>query len=164
MTTSGTRRRRGSGSARKRGTGWEFRFRMNGVQQSLYGQTLADARKHADETRWARQQRSGCSPTVREWLAEWLALRRSSWRPQTWRAYDMYARQHIVPAIGDVRLDALTPVTSISCTRACSARSAPRQRFTHTVCCPQRSALLPGMATGCRLRSMMSRRRAGPLP
>jgi integrase len=45
---------------------------------------------------------------VRDWLAEWLALRQSSWRSQTWRAYNMYAQRHIIPTLGEVRLDALT--------------------------------------------------------
>src|SRR5207302_3586908 len=109
MTTSGKRGRRGGGSARKRGDRWEFRFRIGGSQHSVYGQTLTEARAKADGARCERQEQFARSPMVRDWIADWLALRRSSWRSQTWLAYNMYARCHIVPAIGDVRVDSLTP-------------------------------------------------------
>jgi len=106
MTTSRKRGRPGTGSARKRGARWEFRFRVSGTQHSVYGRTLAEVRRKAEATR-AEWQR-GLSPTVGDWLAQWLTLRRGAWRPQTWRAYNMYAQHHIVPTIGGVRLEALT--------------------------------------------------------
>ena len=106
MTTSRKRGRRGSGSARKRGERCEFRFRIAGEQHSVYGRTLAEVRSKAEATRadWQR----GLSPTVGDWLVQWLTLRRDAWRPQTWRAYNMYAQHHIIPTIGDVPLRSLT--------------------------------------------------------
>jgi integrase len=108
MTTSRKRGRRGAGSARKRGDRWEFRFRIGGEQHSVYGRTVADARAKADAAFGTKSRRQS-PPTVQEWLAEWLMLARSRLRPQTWLAYDMYVRNHIVPVLGQVRLDARTP-------------------------------------------------------
>jgi len=49
------------------------------------------------------------SPTIRTWLADWLARKRLNLRPQTWIAYEAQARPHVIPVIGHVRLDALLP-------------------------------------------------------
>lgn len=49
-------------------------------------------------------------PTLGEWLTTWLntvAVRRV--RPKTWEGYESYLRVHIVPALGQHRLDRLQP-------------------------------------------------------
>ena len=57
----------------------------------------------------AQPQSSVKSPTVAEWLAQWLTRKRARRAPQTVRPYESHARVHIVPLLGKVRLDALTP-------------------------------------------------------
>ena len=49
------------------------------------------------------------SPTVEEWLAEWLTRKKAKRAPQTVRPYRSHARVHIVPVLGKVRLNALKP-------------------------------------------------------
>jgi len=44
---------------------------------------------------------------VAEFLAGWLDRRQSQLRPQTWIPYESHVREHIVPAIGSIQLDAL---------------------------------------------------------
>ena len=67
-------------------------------------QALADTAAHEAEA-----PSVVASPTVRDWLAEWLTRKRATVRPQTYFAYEAHARLHIVPAIGNVLIDALTP-------------------------------------------------------
>ncbi len=102
------RQRPGTGSARQRGHRWEIRIFVDGRRVSLYGKTLEEAQDRADAAKRERR-RPGQAPTLRDWLAEWLELRRDQVRPQTWLSYEAHARLHIVPAIGTVRLDAITP-------------------------------------------------------
>jgi len=109
MARSRTRGRFGGGTARKRGDRWEFRFRLDGAQRSVYGRTVAETRVKADAARAEWRQRLAPSPTLRRWLDEWLAMRQGTLRAQTWLAYNMYVHRHIIPVLGDVRLAALTP-------------------------------------------------------
>ena len=102
------RQRQGTGTARQRGNRWEIRIFVDGRRLSVYGATQEEAQRKADAAKQQRR-RTGQAPTVRDWLAEWLQLRRDQVRPQTWLSYEAHARLHIVPAIGPVRLDALTP-------------------------------------------------------
>ena len=102
------RQRPGTGTARQRGNRWEIRIFVDGRRLSVYGATQEEAQRKADAAKQQRR-RTGQAPTVRDWLAEWLQLRRDQVRPQTWLSYEAHARLHIVPAVGPVRLDALTP-------------------------------------------------------
>ena len=102
------RQRRGTGTARRRGNLWEIRIIIGGRRLSVYGATQEEAQRKADAAK-RESRRPGQAPTVRDWLAEWLELRTDQVRPQTWLSYEAHARLHIVPAIGKVRLDALTP-------------------------------------------------------
>lgn len=100
--------RRGTGSHRIRRGRHEIRRMINGEYRAFRGRTLAEAEAKADAA--AHQPKlSVLSPRVRDWLAEWLHRKRANVRAQTWLAYETHARRHIVPAIGNVRLDALTP-------------------------------------------------------
>lgn len=51
----------------------------------------------------------GQQPTVEAFLQEWLASRRV--RPTTLRGYRSKLEQHVIPAIGSIRLDKLRPST-----------------------------------------------------
>src|SRR5487761_832476 len=101
------RQRRGSGTMRRRGDVWEYRVRGDDRQISFFGRTQGEAQSRADEAK--REQRFAAShaPTVRDWLAQWLEHRKSDLRPQTWYVYESQMRRHVLPVLGDVRLDAL---------------------------------------------------------
>ncbi len=163
MTTSRKRGRRGAGSARKRGDRWEFRFRLGGRQHSVYGRTLAEARRKAQAAR--AESRRPLSPTVGDWLAQWLALRRDAWRPQTWLAYNMYAQHHIVPTIGDVPIHALT-AEHIDQLHATMLRtvSATTTRHAHDVLASAlRAATRRGLPVSSAIRDVPPPRRSSPL-
>ena len=82
---------------------------MNG--RSYYGSTMAEAQTKALEDRRAVSSLSArrASPTLRDWLAEWLERKRYEVRPGTWVKYEQRCRIHIVPLLGDKKLLALTP-------------------------------------------------------
>jgi len=92
---------------RRRGDVWEYRVRVDDRQISFFGRTQGEAQSRADEAK--REQRFAAShaPTVRDWLAQWLEHRKSDLRPQTWYVYESQMRRHVLPVLGDVRLDAL---------------------------------------------------------
>lgn len=100
---------RGTGTVRHKADGRvELRVVVQGERRSFMGRTLAEAQAKADAARRQDQPRRRQSPTVEEWLAEWLTSNRDRLDPQTWGPYEQHARRHIVPAIGKVRLTALT--------------------------------------------------------
>jgi integrase len=111
VKTAGRRRRavRGTGTVRRKNDGrFELRVSVNGARRSFMGRTLAEAQAKADAAKANDEPRRGDSPTVEEWLAEWLEIGKDRLDPQTWRPYEQHARLHIVPAIGNTRLVALT--------------------------------------------------------
>ncbi len=103
------RQRRGTGTMRRRGNRWECRVRVAGQQISVYGRTQAEAQAKADQAKRERRFVASQSPSVRDWFARWLDLIRGTVAASTWATYERHGRIHIVPAIGDVRLDVLKP-------------------------------------------------------
>jgi integrase len=105
------RTRRGTGSHRIRNGRHQIRRVIAGRLRGFTAGTLAEAEALAEAARrGAEAQSVAASPTVRDWLAEWLTRQRARVRPQTYFAYEAHARLHIVPVIGQIRLDALTPL------------------------------------------------------
>ncbi|HXZ98819.1 MAG TPA: tyrosine-type recombinase/integrase [Candidatus Binatia bacterium] len=100
---------RGAGSVRRNGSSWQLRVVIDGVRRSFRAPTLVEARARADAARRAAEAPRGRSqsPTLRDWLATWLAARRPDLRPQAWRQYEIHARVWLVPVLGEVRLDEL---------------------------------------------------------
>lgn len=47
--------------------------------------------------------------TVGEYLEAWLPAIRRSIEPSTWESYERNVRNHLLPSLGDIRLQALTP-------------------------------------------------------
>src|SRR5205807_1331727 len=86
---------------------WEYRVRVDDRQISFFGRTQSEAQGRADEAK--REQRFAAShaPMVRDWLAQWLEHRKTDLRPQTWYVYESQMRRHVLPVLGDVRLDVL---------------------------------------------------------
>jgi integrase len=163
MTTSKKRGRRGTGSARKRGARWEFCFRISGTQHSVYGRTLAEVRRKAEAIR--AEWRRGSSPTVQDWLAQWLALRRGAWRPQTWRAYNMYAQHHLVPTIGDVPIHALTAdhIDQLHARMLCTVSATTTHHAHGVLSSARRSAARHGHQVSSAIHDVPPPRRASPL-
>jgi integrase len=52
---------------------------------------------------------SGRPPTVAQFLAQWLEGQRHALRPRTWEGYESVIRTRLVPELGRLRLDGLTP-------------------------------------------------------
>lgn len=48
-------------------------------------------------------------PTLAQWLSYWLESRKSELNPTTWHGYEASCRKWLVPIIGSVRLDSITP-------------------------------------------------------
>ena len=103
------RQLRGTGTIRRRGNRWECRIRVAGQQISVYRRTQTEAQAKADEARREHRQIRSQTPTVREWLGHWLERTRDALAVSTWTTYERHGRRYIVPVIGDVRLDMLTP-------------------------------------------------------
>lgn len=79
---------------------------------------------------------------VREYLEAWLPAIRGSVEPSTWESYERNVRNHLLPALGDIRLQALTPddLSALYATLAESGRrdgrgglSARTIQYCHTI-------------------------------
>jgi integrase len=84
----------------------------DGKRKSFYGKTRQEVA--AKLTAALRDKARGVMPaperqTVRDYLSSWLAANKARLEPGTWLRYEQYARLHIVPFLGRVRLAALTP-------------------------------------------------------
>lgn len=112
------RRGAGEGSIRRREDGrWEGRLDVGWrggrrLQRSVYGETRQQVR---DELRRLRDGRDGGldiahrPPRLSEYLEHWLAIWQDRVRPSTWSFYATIVRRHILPSLGQVRLDELSP-------------------------------------------------------
>lgn len=119
QTSERTGRKRGNaeGSIRQRPKDglWEARVSLpNGTRKSLYGKTRAEVARKLTEARRTLDQ-GLTMPTSRltlagfatQWLTETI---QPSCRPKTYRSYEQQVRNHIVPALGTVKLADLTPL------------------------------------------------------
>ncbi len=77
----------------------------------FYGRTRADVLEKLDAARQAQREGTlpvGRPPSLAQFLTTWLAA--LSLAPSTVRGYEQVVRVHLIPAIGHVRLDRLTPL------------------------------------------------------
>lgn len=84
------------------------------VRKSFYGRTQVEAKKKLDAARRAKSAGTlvASSPTVAQWMAEWMEKRRQppkALKPNTWNGYETKIRTYIVPALGKRRLSDLRP-------------------------------------------------------
>lgn len=90
--------------------GWEDGKRKRIVK---YGKTKAEAReklRRAEEDHRKGVSTSAASITVEQFLTRWLEdVVRQRNRASTYRSYEQIVRIHIVPAIGKVKIQELTP-------------------------------------------------------
>src|SRR5262252_178741 len=85
----------------------------SGRRRVFYGRTRQEAAEKLGEAVRARTQgtlTTGSRVTVAAFLNQWLGdVVKPSVRPWTYRGYEVLVRCHLIPEIGRVRLDKLTP-------------------------------------------------------
>ena len=108
------------GSIRRRSNGtWEGRY-SDGVnaegkqiQRSVYGKTKKEVADKLHAIFFQKQQGIYVTPTkvlVKDWLIEWLHnYAHITVRPSTYISYEGYIYNHIIPIIGDLPIQKLTP-------------------------------------------------------
>ncbi len=110
-----SRRGNGEGSIYQRSDGkWCAAVTVvGGRRRVLYGRTRQEVADKLIEALRARKEgtlTTGSRLTVAGYLDQWLRdVVKPSVRPWTYRGYEVLVRRHIVPEIGRVRLDKLTP-------------------------------------------------------
>src|SRR5947209_6606767 len=108
------RRSSGEGSVFQRADGyWCGAIRTGGKRRVVYAKTrkavaakLATLQQAASTGKLVETSRL----TVAGFLAEWLETRRTNLRPSTWASYEELLRLHVVPILGDLRLQNLRPL------------------------------------------------------
>jgi integrase len=115
---AGRRRGAGEGSIFQRKDGrWVGQLDLGVVSgrrrfRSVYGKQRRDVAERL--TQLLRERDTGTLPaagklTVGDYLTSWLSSRRSRLRPATRRGYGWLLQRHVLPEIGAVRLEKLTP-------------------------------------------------------
>ncbi len=116
------RRARGEGSIRQRKDGtWEARFVVGidpgtgkEIRKSVYAKTQKEVRKRMTEAVAAIDKddyREPCKMTLAQWLDIWEKDYLRSVKPSTVLNYTQHIKNHIKPALGAVRLDAINAHT-----------------------------------------------------
>ena len=119
MAESKKRRARGEGSIRQRKDGtWEARFVVGidpgtgkDIRKSVYAKTQKEVRKKMTEAIAALDKddyREPCKMTLDQWLDIWSKEYLGSVKPRTVADYKDNIKNHIKPALGAIKLDALT--------------------------------------------------------
>lgn len=119
MAESKKRRARGEGSIRQRKDGtWEARFVVGidpgtgkDIRKSVYAKTQKEVRKKMTEAIAALDKddyREPCKMSLAQWLDIWSKEYLGSVKPRTVVDYKDNIKNHIKPALGAVKLDALT--------------------------------------------------------
>lgn len=116
------RRARGEGSIRQRKDGtWEARFVIGidpgtgkEVRKSVYAKTQKEVRKKMTEAVAALDNGTYQAPdktTLATWLNEWLnTFCKNKVKPLTYQAYAGLIKNHIIPAIGNMKLQEVTGI------------------------------------------------------
>lgn len=113
---------KGSGTIRRRSNGrWEARYTVGHdpgtgkqIQRSVYGATQKEVRQKLAQAVAALDSGTYTAPnkvTVSQWMTEWLAtFCAGKVKPLTYRSYEGIIKNHIIPAIGAVELQAVKGV------------------------------------------------------
>ena len=110
----------GNGTIRQRPDGrWEGRITVGHdggsgkqIQRSVYGKTQKEVRIRLQEIAVSIDRGDYLEPhkmTVGEWLNQWLENYNDSAKHSTRISYEQHCRNHIIPALGSVKLTALRP-------------------------------------------------------
>lgn len=109
------------GSVRKRANGtWEARYSdgrdENGhqIQRSVYGKTRKEAVEKLHTILYQKQCGSYIQPSkllLKDWLYQWLhSYAEITVRPSTYISYEGYIYNHIIPELGNLLVQQITPV------------------------------------------------------
>ena len=119
MPRKSQRNAKGDGYIRHRSDGrWEGRYTVGRdpgsdkqIQKSVYGKTQAEVRKKLREMTTAIDDGCYIAPsklTVAKWMETWHSEYIVNVKQSTREAYGQHIKNHIVPALGAVKLSALT--------------------------------------------------------
>ena len=106
--------KRATTNVRQRKDGlWEGRYRADGNQRSVYGKTKKEARDKL--TQKLAEIESGefideTNMTVEQWMMEYINVYVMDVKESTMSGYMTSIRQHIIPALGNIKVKELTPV------------------------------------------------------
>ena len=121
MPKKATRSSAGSGTLRKRNEGrWEARYTVGTdpatgkqIQKSIYGKTQKEVREKLRKITSEIDEGSYFEPSdmrLKDWLDTWMKDYLKDVKPRTVASYCSTVKNHIKPALGRIRLKALTPV------------------------------------------------------
>lgn len=120
MRVKGSRAAQGSGNIRKRADGtWEARFTVGRdpgtgkqMQRSVYGKTKTEVRKKLAQAIAAIDSGTyfeAAKLNLAQWLDLWLETYvQDSVKPYTLKSYQTQVKNHIKPALGNIKLSALS--------------------------------------------------------
>ncbi len=107
------KRGRGEGTVYKVGRRYRAQVMVGGVRHRAYFETRKEALTWLAEVRLKAERgllREPSKATVADYLAFWLENgAKPSVRPPTYRQYEQYVRNYVVPVLGPLRLQALKP-------------------------------------------------------
>ncbi|HEX6349873.1 MAG TPA: tyrosine-type recombinase/integrase [Candidatus Dormibacteraeota bacterium] len=112
------RRGHGEGSIHRRPDGrWEARVDLgwqggHRARKSIYGATRQEVSRKLQQALRERELgtlRAGEQPRLADFLEGWLTSARPGLAAKSYIAYELYARRHIIPELGHLRLDRLRP-------------------------------------------------------
>lgn len=117
---SNTRQAQGSGTIRQRKDGtWEARYTLGRdpgtgkqVQKSIYGSTQKEVRQRLQQVQVEINNGAYVEPskmTIAQWLNVWMEEYTEGLKPASRISYKQHIKNHIAPALGQVKLQALTP-------------------------------------------------------
>lgn len=116
--SNGKRRGAGEGLVRQRADGrWEARLSLGWrdgkrVRRSYFGATQAEVLEKLDQAKHNRRNGlpvAADRQTVRDYLTAWLADIQPTMKPRTHERFDELIHLHVLPELGKVRLDKLSP-------------------------------------------------------
>jgi integrase len=132
------KRANGDGTVRERPNGsWEARYtdpdgKQHSISRTTRREAVAAMRKALDDASQGVRPLPATT-TVADWLTLWLADRERALRPSTVASYRETCDRYIVPNIGRVRLDRLTPEDVGGMIRTLEGRTDPRPLSSRTV-------------------------------
>ncbi len=108
------------GSIRRRSNGtWEGRYsdgrddKGRQIQRSVYGKTRKEVAEKLNAVLHNKQTGAYVTPNrllLKDWLIQWLQNYASvSIRPSTYISYEGYVHNHIIPILGDIPIQQITP-------------------------------------------------------
>ena len=108
------------GNIRQRANGtWEARYsdgfdeRGRQIQRSIYGATKKEVAEKLNTILVQKQNGIYVTPSstlLKDWLIEWLHnYAHIVTRPSTYISYEGYIYNHLIPALGDIPIQKLTP-------------------------------------------------------